>query len=87
MIKAWNFAGLQPTLRLTVLDMEPSQIHHGGGPKMAYMKTRLPVELLLKYLFLTVSVNKVVDIVDEDICFADQSAVVKEFAGGFESFV
>ena len=54
---------------------------------MAYMKTRLPVELLLKYLFLSVSVNKVVDIVDEDICFADQSAVVKEFAGGFESFV
>ena len=87
MKKTWNFAGLQPTLRLTVLDMEPSQIHHGGGPKMAYMKTRLPVELLLKYLFLSVSVNKVVDIVDEDICFADQSAVVKEFAGGFESFV
>ena len=50
---------------------------------MAYMKTRLPVELLLKYLFLSVSVNKVVDIVEEDICFADQSAVVKEFAGEF----
>ena len=28
MIKAWNFARLQPTLRLTFLDMEPSQIQH-----------------------------------------------------------
>ena len=28
MVKAWNFARLQPTLRLTFLDMEPSQIQH-----------------------------------------------------------
>ena len=27
-IKAWNFARLQPTLRLTFLDIEPSQIQH-----------------------------------------------------------
>ena len=41
---------------------------------------------LIQVAFVSVSVNKVVDIVEEDICFADQSAVVKEFAGGFESY-
>ena len=29
-----------------------------AGPKMAYMKTRLTVEMLLKYQFLSVLVNK-----------------------------
>ena len=37
---------------------------------MAYMKTRLTVEMLLQYRFLSVLVNKLVDIAEEDICFA-----------------
>ena len=37
---------------------------------MAYMKTRLFVEILLKYNFWVFLYIKVVDIVEEDICFA-----------------
>ena len=41
------------------------------------MKTRLTVEMLLKYQFLSVLVKKkLVDIVEEDICFAVMLSLV-----------